>query len=150
MGGDTLAFGDLSATDAAGLNFLFFNTFSGDDFGQSTTIHAKSGAHDAGTLEIASNILKFASHGLVVGDTVQIAHGSNVYVAKVINVATNDVTFDRDVGTSATGAIYFTKVTASPCTVEETTKGTSELLECSGRGLCDDIREHANASKVTL
>merc|ERR1712072_187863 len=130
--------GDLSSN--AGLNFLFFNTFSGDDLGQSTAIVAKSVAHDDAGEKVASNALTFTdgTHGLAVGDTVQIAHGSNVYVAKVINVATAVVTFDRDIGTSAAGAIYFTKVTASPCTVEETTKGTSELLECSGRGLCDD------------
>merc|ERR1711871_550954 len=131
--------GDLSSN--AGLNFLFFNTFSGDDLGQSTAIHAKSVAHSDSGEKVASNTLTWTdgNHGLAIGDTVQVAFGSSVYVAKVINVATAVVTFDRDIGTSVTGnTIYFTKVTASPSTVEETTKGTSELLECSGRGLCDD------------
>merc|ERR1719498_2323753 len=119
--------GDLSSN--AGLNFLFFNTFSGDDLGQSTAIHAMSVAHSDSGEKVASNTLTWtdANHGLAIGDTVQVAFGSSVYVAKVINGGspnpTADVTFDRDIGTSVSGnTIYFTKVTASPCTVEETTK----------------------------
>jgi len=136
--GDTLAgFGDLSGE--AGLNFLFFNTFSGDDLGQSTAIVAGT-VTDDNTKGVANTKVTFADdgHDLGVGDTVQIAH-SSTYIVKVVEVASAVVTFDRDMGTTAENdVLYFTKVTASPCTVEETTKGTSELLECSGRGLCDD------------
>merc|ERR1712072_426860 len=151
-----IGFGDLSGN--AGLNFLFFNTFSGDDLGQSTAINqvelAFSDTGDAGmTLGTDTGIAgnkaywKAIAHGLSVGDMVHIKHASTVTavafdgVAKVIEVSgTGDnvvTTFDRDIGQSDVTA-YLTTVTASPCTVEETTKGTSELLECSGRGLCDD------------
>merc|ERR1711975_133756 len=33
--------------------------------------------------------------------------------------------------------IVLTRLNTFPCSVEETRKGTSESLECSGRGLCD-------------
>jgi len=155
VSGDTLtattnvvSLGDL--TGDAGLNFLFFNTFSGDDFGLGLkfpsleyiagviTDNDKQGA--AGTeLTLAE------THNVQVGDMLQIARGTNIYVVKVLAVGATDadsnqaLTLDKPVGTTANGEkVYYTKVTASPCTVLETAKGTSELLECSGRGICDD------------
>merc|ERR1712167_76829 len=150
---------DIASTGAFGTtkptSVLFFNTFSGDDLGQSTAINQVELAFsdtdvDGMTLGtdtgIAGNIAywKDIAHGLSVGDMVHIKHASTTAfdgVAKVIEVSgTGDnvvTTFDRDIGQSDVTA-YLTTVTASPCTVEETTKGTSELLECSGRGLCDD------------
>merc|ERR1719387_3436112 len=157
VSGDTLtattnvvSLGDLSGTDEAGLNFLFFNTFSGDDFGLGLkfpsleyiagviTDDDKKGA--AGTeLTLAE------THNVQVGDMLQIARGTNIYVVKVLAVGATDadsnqaLTLDKPVGTTANGdKVYYTKVTASPCTVSEVAKGTSELLECSGRGICDD------------
>merc|ERR1712146_627611 len=43
---------------------------------------------------------------------------------------------DGDIGTTRT-QIVLTRLNTFPCSVEETRKGTSESLECSGRGLCD-------------
>jgi len=134
---------DIESTGAFGTtqptSVLFFNTFSGDDLGQSAEIVAGK-VTDDNTKGVANTKVTFDGdgHGLELGDTVQIAH-SSTYIVKVVKVASAVVTFDRDMGTTGNGdVVYFTKVTASPCTVEETTKGTSELLECSGRGLCDD------------
>jgi len=47
-------------------------------------------------------------------------------------------TDDGDLGTTATREkVVLTRLNTFPCSVEETRKGTSESLECSGRGLCD-------------
>jgi len=43
---------------------------------------------------------------------------------------------DGDSGSTRT-AIVITRLNTFPCSVEETRKGTSEALECSGRGICD-------------
>jgi len=43
---------------------------------------------------------------------------------------------DGDLGNTRT-QIVLTRLNTFPCSVEETRKGTSESLECSGRGLCD-------------
>merc|ERR1711871_1621820 len=43
---------------------------------------------------------------------------------------------DGDLGDTRT-QIVLTRLNTFPCSVEETRKGTSESLECSGRGLCD-------------
>jgi len=43
---------------------------------------------------------------------------------------------DGDLGSTRT-QIVLTRLNTFPCSVEETRKGTSESLECSGRGLCD-------------
>lgn len=43
---------------------------------------------------------------------------------------------DGDVGSTRTH-IVITRLNTFPCSVEETRKGTSESLECSGRGVCD-------------
>jgi hypothetical protein len=43
---------------------------------------------------------------------------------------------DGDLGTTRTHMVI-TRLNTFPCSVEETRKGTSEALECSGRGSCD-------------
>jgi len=43
---------------------------------------------------------------------------------------------DGDIGDTRE-QIVLTRLNTFPCSVEETRKGTSESLECSGRGLCD-------------
>jgi hypothetical protein len=43
---------------------------------------------------------------------------------------------DGDIGDTRTHVVI-TRLNTFPCSVEETRKGTSESLECSGRGLCD-------------
>jgi hypothetical protein len=43
---------------------------------------------------------------------------------------------DGDLGTTRTHMVI-TRLNTFPCSVEETRKGTSEALECSGRGTCD-------------
>jgi hypothetical protein len=43
---------------------------------------------------------------------------------------------DGDIGSTRTHMVI-TRLNTFPCSVEETRKGTSEALECSGRGTCD-------------
>jgi hypothetical protein len=43
---------------------------------------------------------------------------------------------DGDIGDTRTHMVI-TRLNTFPCSVEETRKGTSEALECSGRGTCD-------------
>merc|ERR1711916_343140 len=49
---------------------------------------------------------------------------------------TANIEDDGDLGSTRT-QIVLTRLNTFPCSVEETRKGTSESLECSGRGLCD-------------
>merc|ERR1711912_27102 len=49
---------------------------------------------------------------------------------------TANIEDDGDLGSTIT-QIVLTRLNTFPCSVEETRKGTSESLECSGRGLCD-------------
>merc|ERR1712178_156773 len=49
---------------------------------------------------------------------------------------TANIEDDGDLGSTRT-PIVLTRLNTFPCSVEETRKGTSESLECSGRGLCD-------------
>jgi len=63
---------------------------------------------------------------------------------RVTATATNTVTLEgigqtiTDVGDGdSSGNIVLTRVNTFPCSVMETRKGTSENLECSGRGACD-------------
>ena len=64
------------------------------------------------------------------GDTVTLASTSGTAIA------------DESDGNIGTGSgtrsqIVLTRLNTFPCSVEETRKGTSESLECSGRGACD-------------
>lgn len=54
---------------------------------------------------------------------------------KLLNLATNAV--PGNAAGNTFGNIVITRVNTFPCAVEETRKGTSESLECSGRGTCD-------------
>merc|ERR1719502_2272690 len=70
-----------------------------------------------------------------------------IHVVKVKADANDKLEFhsiaaESDGNMGATGAatreqIILTRLNTFPCSVEETRKGTSESLECSGRGLCD-------------
>jgi len=56
-----------------------------------------------------------------------------------LSAAIGDLSADQLDGTisSKREQIVLTRLNTFPCSVEETRKGTSESLECSGRGLCD-------------
>jgi hypothetical protein len=60
------------------------------------------------------------------------ATGANVMTLEAITGSTADNN-DGD----KNGPIVISRVNTFPCAVEETRKGTSESLECSGRGTCD-------------
>jgi hypothetical protein len=60
------------------------------------------------------------------------ATGSNAMTLEAITGSTADNN-DGD----KNGPIVISRVNTFPCAVEETRKGTSESLECSGRGTCD-------------
>merc|ERR1712146_709945 len=69
---------------------------------------------------------------------VTVASGSPLTLSAAIgdvSDAANTVD-DGDLGDTRT-QIVLTRLNTFPCSVEETRKGTSESLECSGRGLCD-------------
>jgi len=64
-----------------------------------------------------------------------------VATANAITLARADGTayaaqLDGDIGSTRTHMVI-TRLNTFPCSVEETRKGTSEALECSGRGTCD-------------
>jgi len=60
------------------------------------------------------------------------ATGANVMTLEAITGSTaNNNDGDKN------GPIVISRVNTFPCAVEETRKGTSESLECSGRGTCD-------------
>merc|ERR1711981_1420331 len=63
---------------------------------------------------------------------------------RVSATGTNAMTLEAITGSTAdnndgdkNGPIVISRVNTFPCAVEETRKGTSESLECSGRGTCD-------------
>lgn len=106
---------------------------------------------------VASNVLKclncgdFLVHDLVridsimaVGQNQPAFDGIMIVTAKAAGTLTlaradgatiSDVT-DGDITDTRTHVVI-TRLNTFPCSVEETRKGTSESLECSGRGLCD-------------
>jgi len=65
------------------------------------------------------------------------AVGSNG-ISLTLSAAVGDLSDagDGDIGDTRE-QIVLTRLNTFPCSVEETRKGTSESLECSGRGLCD-------------
>lgn len=80
------------------------------------------------------------------GDIIRIhctagSHSTNngIYRIEEFDSGNKVIYLDRNVGAvnSAVGDCHITEVLASPCTVVETRKGTSENIECSGRGNCD-------------
>jgi len=116
-------------------------SFVGDDYGLSAThvIKSANGQVAAGNVVPVTDATPFA-----VGDTVYVYHPTNGKsgVYSVIAKASTTITVDRaiaeDAGSDPDVDIVVKKIQASPCVVEETTKGSTELLECSGRGLCDE------------
>jgi len=54
-----------------------------------------------------------------------------------LSAAIGDVTTNSGHLSTTREQIVLTRLNTFPCSVEETRKGTSESLECSGRGLCD-------------
>jgi hypothetical protein len=56
-------------------------------------------------------------------------------LARADGATISDIT-DGDIGSTRTHVVI-TRLNTFPCSVEETRKGTSESLECSGRGTCD-------------
>jgi len=127
-------------TDAFVINWV--QSFVGDDYGLSAAhvIESANGNVAAG------NKVPVTGTPFAVGDTVYVYHDvanggstkSGVY--SVIAKDSTSITVDRAIATDDGSAvdIVVKKIQASPCVVEETTKGSTELLECSGRGLCDE------------
>merc|ERR1711968_321493 len=68
-----------------------------------------------------------------------------IHVVTAIPVAGKQLTLSAAIGSTADSGdlsasrtqVVLTRLNTFPCSVEETRKGTSESLECSGRGLCD-------------
>eukprot|EP00943_MAST-04B_sp_MAST-4B-sp1_P004805 g4805.t1 len=106
---------------------------------------------------VTSNVLKCANCGdFLVHDLVRIDSIMNVGqnqpafdgIMIVTAKGTNTLTLARadggtisDIGDGDDGDtrthVVITRLNSFPCSVEETRKGTSESLECSGRGQCD-------------
>jgi len=128
---------------ASGTDFQinWVQSFVGDDYGLSAThvIKSETGKVAAGNVVPVTDATPFA-----VGDTVYVYHGGSAKsgVYSVIAKDSTTITVDRAIATDGAGDpdvdIVVKKIQASPCVVEETTKGSTELLECSGRGLCDE------------
>jgi len=113
--------------------------FVGDDYGLSATHVIKSAT---GVRVLAGNKVPVTGTPFAVGDTVYVYHDDGSTKSGVYSVIAKDstsITVDRAIATDSGDVdIVVKKIQASPCVVEETTKGSTELLECSGRGLCDE------------
>jgi hypothetical protein len=115
-------------------------SFVGDDYGLSAAhvIQFKS----ADRVEAGNKVPVTSSAGFTVGDTVYVYHDGGSTKSGVYSIIAKDsttITLDRAIAADSSDVdIVVKKIQASPCVVEETTKGSTELLECSGRGLCDE------------
>merc|ERR1712166_640536 len=82
----------------------------------------------------------FSTTIIQAGDTISVkcASGSNDGYYKVTLTAATGYTVEGSVTAVGVGvSCVIKKVVDSPCTVTETQKGTSELLDCSRHGNCD-------------
>jgi len=134
---DTITSSGLT-NEAGAFVINWVQSFVGDDYGLSAThvIKSANGQVAAGNVVPVTDATPFA-----VGDTVYVYHPTNGKsgVYSVIAKASTTITVDRAIATDGSAVdIVVKKIQASPCVVEETTKGSTELLECSGRGLCDE------------
>merc|ERR1712166_1000260 len=77
---------------------------------------------------------------ILAGDTISIkcvTTSTNDGYYKVSKSETSGYTVEGSFGTQSAEVCTIKKVVDSPCTVTETQKGTSELLDCSRHGNCD-------------
>ena len=77
---------------------------------------------------------------ILAGDTISIkcvTTSTNDGYYKVSKSETSGYTVEGSFGTQSAESCTIKKVVDSPCTVTETQKGTSELLDCSRHGNCD-------------
>merc|ERR1711998_488989 len=128
------------ADDTSAFVINWVQSFVGDDYGLSAAhvIQFKS----ADRVEAGNKVPVTSSAGFTVGDTVYVYHDGGSTKSGVYSIIAKDsttITLDRAIAADSSDvAIVVKKIQASPCVVEETTKGSTELLECSGRGLCDE------------
>jgi len=113
-------------------------------------------AGGANACSMASNVFKCTGMGTMCGfalnDIIRITSQPGAAQSesaldglhRVSATDTNAMTLEAITGSTAdnndgdkNGPIVISRVNTFPCAVEETRKGTSESLECSGRGTCD-------------
>jgi len=139
------------SAQTAGAILSAFIDFTDDSMGQDGYQISQSalGNIEYGTTA-GRNVLTYttALSGTVpaAGDIIRIhctagSHSGNngIYRVEQFDSGNKKIYLDRHVDTVADGSgdCHITEVLASPCTVVETRKGTSENIECSGRGNCD-------------
>merc|ERR1711871_1038100 len=151
----------LADADANGKPVQIINRLNDRDKRAALQVTLKAGNNDAG--KIASNVFTCDDtddlcSGFKINDLIRLhsvkKNGENqpamdgIHIVTAIDgggntltlsAAIGDLSADQSDGTlsSKREQIVLTRLNTFPCSVEETRKGTSESLECSGRGLCD-------------
>jgi hypothetical protein len=146
-------FGSVDMTNAANVDVKFLNNLNDRDkrAALAVTVPCADGDNNCAT---ANGVFKCTGLGsnFAVNDIVRLtsqpgpsqSESPNDGLHRVTAKATNTVTLEgigqtiTNVGDGdSSGNIVLTRVNTFPCSVLETRKGTSENLECSGRGACD-------------
>merc|ERR1712178_194414 len=146
----------LDTAGAAAKHVQIINRLNDRDKRAALQVTLTAGTNDAG--KIATNVFTCGTtlcKDFKVNDLIRLhsvmKNGENqpamdgIHIVTVVGTGGVSLTLSAAIGSTDDSAhlsstreqIVLTRLNTFPCSVEETRKGTSESLECSGRGLCD-------------
>jgi hypothetical protein len=146
----------LETTTATAPKVQIINRLNDRDKRAALQVTLTAGTADAG--KIATNVFTCGStlcSGFKINDLIRLhsvmKNGENqpamdgIHIVTAVGASGVSLTLSAAIGSTTDSAhlsstreqIVLTRLNTFPCSVEETRKGTSESLECSGRGLCD-------------